>query len=30
LSNWMIWMGIAVLITLAANILRKRSRFEQD
>ncbi len=30
LSNWMIWMGIAVLVTLAANILRKRSRTEQE
>ena len=30
LSNWMIWMGIAVLVSLAANILRKRSRAEQD
>jgi hypothetical protein len=30
LSNWMIWMGIAVLVSLAANILRKRSRTEQE
>jgi len=30
LSNWMIWMGIAVLVSLAANILRKRSRNEQE
>ncbi len=30
LSNWMIWMGIAVLVSLAAGILRKRSRTEQE
>jgi hypothetical protein len=30
LSNWMIWMGLAVLVSLAANILRKRSRLEQE
>jgi hypothetical protein len=30
LSNWMIWMGIAVLVSLAANILRKRSRTDQE
>jgi len=30
LSNLMIWMGIAVLVSLAANILRKRSRTEQE
>ena len=30
LSIWMIWMGIAVLVSLAANILRKRSRTEQE
>jgi hypothetical protein len=26
LSNWMIWMGAAALVTLAASILRKHSR----
>ena len=30
LSNWMIWMGIAVLVTMAANILRKRSKAEAE
>ncbi len=30
LSNWMIWMSIAVLVSLAADILRKRSRTEQE
>lgn len=30
LSNWMIWMGIAVLVSLAANVLRKRSRVEEQ
>jgi len=29
LSNWMIWMGVAVLISLAASILRKRTRPEE-
>ncbi len=29
LSNWMIWMAIAILVTLAAGILRKRSRTEE-
>jgi hypothetical protein len=29
LSNWMIWMGAAALVTLAASILRKHSRAEQ-
>jgi LPXTG-motif cell wall-anchored protein len=29
LSNWMIWMGIAVLVSLAVGILRKRSRSEE-
>jgi LPXTG-motif cell wall-anchored protein len=28
LSNWMIWMGVAALVSLAASILRKRSRGE--
>jgi hypothetical protein len=28
LSNWMIWMGAAVLVSLAASILRKHSRSE--
>jgi len=28
LSNWMIWMGAAVLVSLAASILRKHSRTE--
>jgi LPXTG-motif cell wall-anchored protein len=30
LSNWMIWMGLAVLVSLAAGILRKRSRPEEE
>ncbi len=30
LSNWMIWMALAVLTSLAAGILRKRSRPEQE
>jgi hypothetical protein len=29
LSNWMIWMGVAVLATSAASILRKHSRTEE-
>jgi hypothetical protein len=29
LSNWMIWMGAAVLVSLAAGILRKHSRPEE-
>jgi hypothetical protein len=29
LSNWMIWMGAAGLVTLASSILRKHSRIEQ-
>ena len=29
LSNWMIWMGLAVLVSLAASILRKRSRTDE-
>ncbi len=29
LSNWMIWMGMAVLVSLAASILRKRSKVEE-
>jgi LPXTG-motif cell wall-anchored protein len=29
LSNWMIWMGVAALVSLAASILRKRSRGEE-
>ena len=28
LSNWMVWMGAAVLVSLAASILRKHSRTE--
>ena len=28
LSNWMIWMGAAVLVSSAASILRKHSRTE--
>jgi hypothetical protein len=28
LSNWMIWMGVAILVTIAANILRKQLRSE--
>ncbi len=28
LSNWMIWMGAAALVSVAANILRKHSRTE--
>lgn len=28
LSNWMIWLGVAILVSLAAGILRKRSRAE--
>ncbi len=28
LSNWMIWMGVAALSTLAADILRRHSRTE--
>jgi len=28
LSNWMIWMGAAVLVSAAASILRKHSRTE--
>ncbi len=30
LSNWMIWMAVAALATLAADILRRRSRTEQE
>ena len=30
LSNWMIWMGVAVLVSLAANVLRKRSRTDEQ
>ncbi len=30
LSNWMIWMGVAALATLAADILRRHSRSEQE
>lgn len=30
LSNWMIWMGLAVLVSLAAGVLRKRSMAEQQ
>ncbi len=29
LSNWMIWMGAAALVTAAASILRKHSRTEE-
>jgi LPXTG-motif cell wall-anchored protein len=29
LSNWMVWMGAAVLVSIAASILRKRSRTEE-
>ncbi len=29
LSNWMIWLGMAVLVSSAASILRKRSRTEE-
>lgn len=29
LSNWMIWMGAAAMVTLASSILRKHSRTEQ-
>jgi hypothetical protein len=29
LSNWMIWMGAAVLVSIAASILRKHSRTEE-
>jgi hypothetical protein len=28
LSNWMIWMGVAALVSIAAGILRKHSRTE--
>ncbi len=28
LSNWMVWMGFAILITLAASILRRHTRTE--
>jgi hypothetical protein len=30
LSNWMIWMGAAALVSLAAGILRKHSRSEDQ
>jgi hypothetical protein len=30
LSNWMIWMGLAVLMSVAAGILQKRTRSEQE
>lgn len=30
LSNWMIWMGIAVLVSLAAGVLRKRTQTDQE
>jgi hypothetical protein len=30
LSNWMIWMGMAVLVSLAASILRKHSRTDEQ
>jgi len=30
LSNWMIWMGAAVLVSLAAGILRKHSRADEQ
>jgi hypothetical protein len=26
LSNWLIWLGIAILVNLAASILRRRSQ----
>jgi hypothetical protein len=29
LSNWMIWMGVAALVSVAASILRKHSRTEE-
>ena len=28
LSNWLVWMGFAILITLAASILRRHTRTE--
>jgi hypothetical protein len=29
LSNWLVWLGIAILINLAASILRRRSESEK-
>ena len=29
LSNWLIWLGFAILVNLAASILRKHTQFEQ-